>query len=183
MKNIFFLAITSISLMSCAVRVPYTNELRDEFSLDTDEKMSNVQFSTSHTIILDQEYISENQNTTENGMLISSSNSKKESLIIPSGTKCIFEGFGTKGEIKIRFEVGDEKYLTFSTKPDGNRNSKWYYFEADWLAKGGPKVQYGGNTFKIDMLRGFPRQVHLQVLKRNLQKNKHKQRVVKGLKV
>ena len=50
--------------------------------LDTDEKLRSVQFLISHTIVLDQEIRSDSQNTTENGTLISSSNSKKERIII-----------------------------------------------------------------------------------------------------
>lgn len=183
MKNTFFFTFTLLFLVSCGVKVPYTDELRDEFNLDTDEKMRNVQFSISQTIILDQEYKSENQNTTENGTLVASSNSKKESLIIPNGTKCIFEEFGANGEIKVRFELGDEKYLVFSTKSDVARNRR-YFLQADWTAQGGPKINYGGNVFKIDMQRGANvRASYLQVLKKNLQRNRRKERVIKGLKV
>ena len=66
MKNTIFLFSLLFSLISCGVKVPYTNELRDQFSLDSDEKMRNVQFSISHTIILDQELESDSQNTTTN---------------------------------------------------------------------------------------------------------------------
>ena len=75
--------------------------------------MRNVQFLISQTIVLDQELRSDTQNTTENGTLIASSNSKKETIVIPAGTKCIFESFGTKGEIFVRFETGDQKTLIF----------------------------------------------------------------------
>lgn len=180
-KTLLFLS-TFTFLISCGVRVPYTNDLRDEFSLDTEEKMRNVQFLISQTIVLDQELISDSQNTTENGTLISSSNSKKESLIIPSGTKCIFEAFGTKGEILVRFETGDQKVLIFSSKADGNRNKR-YYFEADWTSQGGPKIKYGGNTFKVNLLRGAARSSYIEVVKKNLMKSRRKERVIKGLKV
>ncbi len=181
MKKIIFLLSMLNILISCGMKVPYTDELKNEFNLDSEEKMRNVQFSISQTIILDQEYKSENQNTTENGTLISSSNSKKETLIIPAGRKCIFEGFGTDGEIKVRFEEGEEKYLTFKTDGISNRR---YNFKADWSAKGGPKINYGGNVFKIDMQRASNvRSSYLQVHKRNLQKNRRKARVIKGLKV
>ncbi len=183
MKNTFFLICTLFFLVSCGVKVPYTDELRNEFSLDTDEKMRNVQFSISQTIILDQEYKLENQNTTENGTLIAFSNSKKEALIIPAGTKCIFEEFGANGEIKVRFELGDDKYLVFSSKSDVVRNRR-FTLQADWAAQGGPKINYGGNVFRIDLQRGFnARSSYLQVLKRNLQKNRRKDRIIKGLKV
>jgi hypothetical protein len=182
MKNTIFLFSLLFSLISCGVKVPYTNELRDQFSLDSDEKMRNVQFSISHTIILDQELESDRQNTTTNGTLISSSNTKKESIIIPVGTKCVFDQFGTKGEIIVRFELGDEKVLVFLPKVEGTKNRR-YYFQADWSAEGGPKVNYGGNVFKVNLIRGFARSAHLIVVKKNLQKTKRKDRVVRGLKV
>ena len=47
MKNTLFFTFTLLFLVSCGVKVPYTDELRDEFNLDTDEKMRNVQFSIS----------------------------------------------------------------------------------------------------------------------------------------
>ena len=182
MKKILLFLSTSIFIISCGVRVPYTNDLRDEFSLDTEEKMRNVQFLISQTIVLDQELRSDTQNTTENGTLIASSNSKKETIVIPAGTKCIFESFGTKGEIFVRFETGDQKTLIFSSKTEGNRNKR-YYFEADWSAQGGAKIKYGGNIFKVNLLRGSARSAYIEVVKKNLQKNRRKERVVKGLKV
>ena len=178
MKSTFLLSFILFALISCGVKVPYTNELRDEFSLDSDEKMRSVQFSTSHTIILDQELESDSQNTTTNGTLISSSNTKQESIIIPAGTKCIFDEFGTKGEIIVRFELGDEKVLIFSSKVDGAKNRR-YYFQADWSSQGGAKVNYGGNTFKVNLNRSFARSAYLIVVKKNLQKNLNRQKRIK----
>ena len=169
MKNTFCLFLLLFSLISCGVKVPYTNELRDEFSLDSDEKMRNVQLSTSHTIILDKELILDSQNTTQNGALVSSSNSKRESIIIPAGTKCVFENFGPNGEIIVRFELGEEKVLMFSSRVEGAKNRR-YYFQADWSTPGGARIQYGGNTFKVDLIRGFARATHLVVVKKNLKK-------------
>ena len=44
MKKLLFLIATTTLLFSCGVKVPYTTQLRDEFSLDTEEKMRQVQF-------------------------------------------------------------------------------------------------------------------------------------------
>jgi hypothetical protein len=182
MKNIMFLFSMSIVLISCGVKVPYTTQIRDEFTLDTDEKVRQVQFYTSHTIILNQEKRDDSQNTTQNGTLVASSSSERESVVIPALTKCIFEGFGPKGEVQVRFEIGEAKLLTFATKIEGS-SVKRYYFEADWNSQGGPKINYGGNTYKVDLMRGAPRSAHLLVVKKRLQKTKRKERVVRGLKV
>ena len=149
MKKFLFLIATATLLFSCGVKVPYTTQLRDEFSLDTEEKMRQVQFFTSHTIILDQVKKSDAQNTTQNGTLVSSSNSEKETIIVPAGTKCVFESYGTKGEIKVRFELGENKTITFNTKAENTSSNKRFYFDADWNAQGGPKMTYGENEYKI----------------------------------
>jgi len=183
MKKLLFLLATSALLASCGVKVPYTTQIRDEFNLDTEEKMSKVQFFTSHTIILDQDKKSDAQNSTQNGTLVSSSSSQKETIIIPAGTKCIFTNFGSKGEIVVRFEFGDGKVLSFATKPENTSANKRYYFDADWNMQGGPKIKYGDSMYKVDLLRGSPRTAHLLVVKKRLEKSKRKERVLKGLKV
>jgi hypothetical protein len=182
MKNFFLLLSLATVLISCGVKVPYTTQVRDQFTLDTDEKIRQVQFYTSHTIILNQEKRDDSQNTTQNGTLVSSSSSELESVVIPALTTCVFEGFGPKGEVIVRFEVGEGKILTFATKTEGS-SIKRYYFEADWNSQGGPKINYGGNTYKVDLMRGAPRAAHLLVVKKRLQKTKRKERVVRGLKV
>ncbi len=173
-----------IVLTSCGVKVPFTPQIRDEFNLDSDDKLRKVQFFTSHTIILNQDNKSDAQNSTQNGTLVSSSNSKKESIIIPAGTKCVFEEFGPKGEIRVRFELGDKRYIAFMTKAEGgNSANRRFYFDADWNAQGGPRVNYGENVYKVDLMRGSPRTAHLMVVKRRLEKTRRKERIVKGMRV
>ena len=182
MKNfLLFLSLATV-LISCGVKVPYTTQIRDEFSLDSDEKLRQVQFYTSHTIILNQEKRDDSQNTTQNGTLVASSSSERESIVIPAMTTCVFESFGPKGEMQLRFELGDGRIITFATKTEGS-SIKRFYFDADWNSQGGPKVVYGDNTYKVDLMRGAPRSAHLLVVKKRLQKTKRKERVVRGLKV
>ena len=42
--------------------------------------------------------------TDESGTLVSSSTSESESLIIQANTRCIFEGYGPNGEIRVRLK-------------------------------------------------------------------------------
>jgi hypothetical protein len=162
------------------MKVPYTNVIKEEFGLDSDEKMGKVQFFTSATIILNQELKADNQVTTENGTLVSSSNSEKESIIIPAGTRCLFDHYGPKGEIFVRFENGDNRVLRFFSKSDA---SKRFYFDVDWGQQGGPKINYGDNVYKVDLLRGSPRSAVLNVARKKLERSKRKERVVRGLKI
>ena len=182
MKNIFALLITSVLFFSCAVKVPYTLQIKEEFGLKSEEKMRKVQFFTSSTVILNQVAESSSETTTdESGVLVSSSTSESESVIIPANTKCVFEGYGPNGEIRVRFELGEGKFLQFT--PKGRQPRDRHYFVANWKATGGPKVQYGGKTYKVDMMRGSARSAYITVSKKRLQSNKRKERVVKGMKV
>jgi hypothetical protein len=117
MKNFFLLLSLATVLISCGVKVPYTTQIRDEFTLDTDEKMRQVQFYTSHTIILNQEKRDDSQNTTQNGTLVASSNSVRESIVIPAMTECLFENFGPKGEVQVRFMQTEDMTADVLTKP------------------------------------------------------------------
>lgn len=167
-------------LVACATKVPYNNQVRDEFSLDSAEKLSKVQFFISSTIVLDEEVVNDNQVTTSNGTLVNSSNTKKESLVIQAGTPGLFDDFGPKGEINVRFETGDGKVLKFIARAD---SQKRYFLDADWSQPGGARMKYGGKSYKINMQVGNPRSAYLRVAKRNLVKTRSKSRSVKGLKV
>merc|ERR1712182_75197 len=97
------------------------------------EKMRKVQFFTSSTIILKQvSQCSSETITDDSGVLVSSSTDKSETIIIPANSKCIFESFGSNKEINIRFELGENKYLSFKSK--SNRARDRYYFVANWNA-------------------------------------------------
>ncbi|MBM3454306.1 MAG: hypothetical protein FJX80_04070 [Bacteroidetes bacterium] len=182
MKYFYLFALALISI-SCGVKVPYTTQLRDEFGLDTEEKMGRVQFFVSGTIYLDEEKRNESQNTTQNGTLISSSSSNKESVIIPINTKCIFEGFGNKGELLVRFETGDGKVIPFATREGGASTGKRFFFSPETNSSGS-YMKYGSGQYKVrTAVTTDARNVHLLVIKRRLDRSKRKERVVKGMKV
>jgi hypothetical protein len=182
MKNIFALLFLGIFFCSCAVKIPYTRQVNEEFGLKSEEKMRKVQFFISETIILNQKVEANSETTTdESGTLVSSSTKESESIIITGHTKCIFEGYGPNNEIRVRFETGDKKYLEFASK--GNQLRDRFYFDADWKANGGPTVKYGGKTYKVDVMRGAARSSFIKVEKKRLQKTRKKERVIKGMKV
>lgn len=182
MKKIFSLFVLGLILCSCAVKVPYTRQVNEEFGLKSEEKMRKVQFFISETIILNQKSEANSETTTdESGTLVSSSTRESESIIITGHTKCIFEGYGPNNEIRVRFETGDKKYLAFSSK--GNQLRDRFYFDANWKASGGPTVEYGGKTYKVDVMRGAARSSFIKVTKKRLQKTRKKERVIKGMKV
>lgn len=172
------LFIVGISLYSCGTKVPYTNEIRDEFALDSDKQLRKVQFFTSSTIILEKNQSSGNQGTSDDGSLVVNSNSEQDRVIIPINTKCVFDGFGPNGELNLRFEVGVGKFISFSVRP--NQTSGKYYLVAEWTENKGGKVNYGNETYYANSSSG---NAYLMVVLKKLQKTKRKDRVVKGLKV
>lgn len=173
----FLILIAGLILMSCGTRVPYTNEIRDDFGLESKDKVKNVQFFTSASIVLEQSKDTDSQGTAEDGTLIANSNSEQERIIIPTGTACVFEGYGENGEIILRFETGVNKTITFSMR-QGQVNGK-YYFVANWTKNGG-EVKYGNINYVATSSSGT---AYLQVLLKKLKKTKRKDRVVKGMKV
>ncbi len=172
------LFLLGVVLVSCGTKVPYTNEIRDEFGLDTDKQLRKVQFFTSATIILEKSKESGNQGTSDDGALVTNSSKTEDRVIIPINTKCVFDGFGPNGELVLRFEVGVGKTVSFAVRP--NMTSGKYYLVADWTQEKGGKLTYGNETYYASSASG---NAYLMVVLKKLQKTKRKDRIVKGMKV
>ena len=177
MKTLYILSVL-VLLSACGVKVPYTNEIRDEFGLDSEKNIKKVQFYTSTTVILEKSKSSGNQVTSDSGALVTNSSKEENRIIIPVNTKCVFEGYGPEGELIIRFETGLGKTLTFATRP-GQQTSK-FYLVADWSSQKGGELKYGNETYTIPSSAG---NTHLMVVLKKLQRTKRKDRIVKGMKV
>lgn len=176
MKKILFILLVGV-LASCGVKVPYTNEVRDEFGLEDEKQVKKVQFYTSSTIILEKSKSAGGQGTSDSGVLVSSSSKEQNRIIIPVNSKCVFEGYGPDGQLIIRFETGVGKVLTFAARP-GQQSSK-YYLVAEWTQKGG-ELKYGNETYVTASSSG---NAYLMVAIKKLQRTKRKDRIVKGMKV
>ncbi|MDP5011097.1 MAG: hypothetical protein NWQ47_07715 [Crocinitomicaceae bacterium] len=177
MKTTLFI-FAAILLASCGVKVPYTNEIRDEFGLDNEKAVKKVQFYTSATVIFERSKSSGNQGTSESGVLVTNSSKEQDRIIIPINTKCIFDSYGEDGELIIRFETGVNKTLTFMMRPNV-QNSK-FYLVADWTNPKGGKINYGNEEYTTTASSG---NTYLNVVLKKLQKTKRKDRIVKGMKV
>ncbi len=178
MKYVFFIVI-GLVLASCGTKVPYTNTVRDEFGLDTEQQIKKVQFFTSATIILEKSKESGNQGTDDDGALVSASSKEEDRIIIPIGTKCVFNGYGPNQELIVRFETGSGKVITFGMRP-GTTSGK-YYLVADWNnGNSGGSMMYGNETYVTTSSSGT---AYIQVIRKKLQKTKRKDRVVKGMEV
>jgi len=179
MKKYSLLLVVGLILASCGTKIPYNNQVRDEFGLESKQQVKKVQFFTSATIILEKNKQSGNQSTDDDGALVTSSNNEQDRVIIPIGTKCIFQEYGANEELIVRFEPGPGKLLTFAMRP-GTTSGK-YYLVADWQSgTGGGTINYGNEIYNVSSSSGS---AYLQVIRKKLQKTKRKDRVVKGMKV
>jgi hypothetical protein len=167
-------------LWGCGTPVPLTDKIRTEFGLDNEQAMAKVQFLTSATIILERSKTSGNQGTTADGTLIENSSKEQDRIIIPIGTKCVFESFdGDDNEmIVVRFEPGVGHTISFGQR--AGQSSGKYYLLADWTKKEGGELEYGNSTYYATTSSGT---AYIQVIKKKLQKTRRKDRVVKGMKV
>jgi hypothetical protein len=177
MKIVSIFLVASL-LVSCGTQVAFTDAIRTEFGLDNEIELRKVQFYTSATIILEKSKSQGNQNTAQDGALVTSSSKVEDRVIIPVGTKCIFDGFGPKGELMLRFETGPGKNISFAVRP--NQSSSKYYLVADWSSDKGGKLNYGSEVYFATASSGS---AYLNVKLKKLQKTQRKDRVVKGMKV
>lgn len=178
MKKLFFAILGLSILASCAVKVPMTKQIKDDYNL-TNENMTKVQFFVSSEIILERSSQQGSATTNSDGTLVASSSKISDRIIILPRTKCVLEKVGDKGEVLIRFETGPGKSITFATRP--NIEAGKYYFVADWQQGKGGKLTYGEKDEYFATAESG--NAYLMVKVKKSQKNKRKDRVVKGMKV
>jgi hypothetical protein len=179
MKKITFilLAVLGLTVVSCSKRIAYTEEIRKEYDLNA-ENLKKVQFYTSSQIILQRSTSNGSQEISADGKLVQNQKNEEDRLIINTSTKCIFEKYGDKGEVFIRFEVGQGKTLKFAVRQ--NQANGRFYLDANWKSDKGGEVQYGNQTYYANSASG---NTFLMVSIQKLKKTKRKDRVVKGIKV
>jgi hypothetical protein len=177
MRNIIFICL-SLLFVGCAAKIPFSKQLMDDFNL-TEKELRKVQFYTSHTIILERQTSkSNNARAVDRGELVVSSSSLSERIVIPANRRCILEGIDEEtGDVKVRFEMGAGRYLTFTTVP--NRNNQRMYLKAVWR-DGRGELDYGGGVY---FAVGTSSAAYLQVKLKQLQRNRRSDRVVKGMRV
>lgn len=178
MRYIFFVGL-GLLLVGCAAKIPFSKQLMEDFNL-TEKDLRKVQFYTSHTIILERQTAkSSNAKAVDRGELVVSSSSLSERIVIPANRRCILEGIDDEtGDVKVRFEMGAGRFLTFTTRPNQNNNQRMY-LKAVWR-DGRGELDYGGGVY---FAVGTSSAVYLQVKLKQLQRNKRSDRVVKGMRV
>ncbi|MDC1362146.1 hypothetical protein N8203_03480 [Crocinitomicaceae bacterium] len=177
MNNIFILTVLGFFFCSCAQKIPFSNVIKKEYNLESEERIKSVQFYLSETVVLEKiTNSSTNNSIDQEGNLVSNSINEIEKIIIHSNTPCVFHGFGPNNEIQVRFESEyPDRYLEFESR-NGERAS--YYIKID--KKSGNIVRYGEFDYKWTQA---PTSTFIKIRKQHNKKKKRNQRVVKGMKV
>ena len=144
MKILVYLSLF-VLVMSCAIRQPFTAEIKKEYDLTTPDAMKKVQFYTSTYIVLERVVTNGGKAKTDDGTLVTSKSKEENRIIIPALTKCIFESYDANGDINIRFEVGSGRTIKFGIR-DSQSNGR-YYFVAKWDYDKGAEVSYGNEVY------------------------------------
>lgn len=177
MKFLVFLSLVFLA-MGCAIRQPFTTDIKKEYALNTPDDMKKVQFYTSSSIILERIVTNGGKAKTDDGTLVTSKSKEENRIIIPTLTKCIFENFDANGDINVRFETGAGRIIKFAIR-DTQSNGR-YYFVAKWEYDKGAEVSYGNEIYYATSNSA---NACLLVSIKKLQKTRRKDRVVKGMKV
>ena len=170
--SVFFLA------MSCAIRQPFTAEIKKEYNLNTPDAMKKVQFYTSSAIVLERVVTNGGKAKTDDGTLVTSKSKEENRIIIPALRGGVFESFDANGDIIIRFEQGAGRVLRFAIRE--NQPNGRYYFVAKWEYDKGSEVTYGNEIYYATSNSA---NACLLVSIKKLQKTRRRDRVVKGMKV
>lgn len=176
MKIIFAFAL-AFTCFSCAVKVPLTSQIKEEYGLDADN-MKKVQFFVSSEIIMEKSSTKGSSGTTSDGTLVSQNSKEQSRIIIMPRTKCVFEKYGPNNEVFIRFEPGNGKIIRFSTRPNMEKGK--FYLDAQWEAGKGGKLEYDNAEYYATPGSG---DAYLMVKVKKSQRTKRKDRIVKGMKV
>lgn len=177
MKSFFLMTLLLVFVASCGTKVPFTDQIRQDFDLSP-ENMIKVQFFTSSVIILEKSKSSGNQTTGSDGTLVQNQSKTQDRIIIPAQTKCVFEKQTEDNAIVVRFELGTGKTLKFATR--AAQTSGKYYLVANWTEGKSGTLEYGNESYSV--AQGGSSSYLLVQLKK-LQKTKRKDRIVKGMKV
>lgn len=176
MKYLVVCFLTLMLVAGCGTPIAYTDALKEQYDLSP-ENLVKVQFYTSSVIILEKSKVSGDQTTGDDGTLVSNTSKTQERIIIQTNTKCVYEKTTDANEIVVRFELGTGKTLKFA--PRATQNNGKYYLVADWKQTGGT-LEYGNETYNVQTGGSS---AFLQVKKKNFQRTKRKDRIVKGMKV
>jgi hypothetical protein len=143
-KVILFIGIAA-GLASCKNLVPYTDAMRQNHSW-TDDQVKAIQFYVSHDIILRRE-LTKGSTEIVQGKIKMVDGRKVDEILIKAGTPGIVASIPKENKLKISFEMGDDKVLSFGVNP--NQSERYVLLASEWR-NGQGKVHYGTDEYYTD---------------------------------
>ena len=165
--------ILALILSSCSTgRVPFTQQLRDQYKLNVEE-LKSIQFYTSNTLVLRRAETASKKETA-GGELTVSKDRVLEEIVIKAGTPCVVRDVVDGSRVTVTFEDGANKYLVFGSI----RNRDGYYTlqALDWT-QGKGKVNYGEQLY---VTSEGSKDIFLVLKMKSLNQFKVDQKVIKG---
>lgn len=172
-----FIFLSVIGLMSaCAPTRPFTQSIRDQYKLTTDEIMR-IQFYNSHDIILVRGESSGEEKEVNQGELKLKSGEYQERVVIPKGTPGVVERVVGTDKLAVSFDSGDNKLIVFGNIEQANGYYK--LLAAEW-ENGRGKVNYDG---KIYYTTQGAQGIYLTFRLKKLEQYKKDEHVAKGKRI
>lgn len=175
MKKILLISACAL-LTSCSPRIPFTQQIRDQYQLSAAE-LKGIQFYLSDPVELKKGEVAEKKKSTEEGKLVVLSGKDIDVITFRAFTPGTVDQVVDAQTLRVAFEDGPEKSMVFSSS---KIKSGYYYLSAlDW-ENGLGKINYGGQTWLSS--RGSDKAVLLFKMK-SIRKLRVNEKVVKGRKV
>ncbi len=175
-KTLFVLvAVASIFLSSCAKIVYFNQDIKGKLA-SANIQPTDLQFYTDEKIVLRKDF--HNSDTKiESGKVKFENGQKIEFLIFKAKTPGICKSY-TDDELKIAFEEGDGKVLTFKKLKNGGKVGQYQLVVPQ--PNSNENIIYGGFNYT---LHEHGRTAKLKIAKSNLDNVTVKKNRVKGLRV
>jgi len=169
-------------IVSCAPRMPFTQEVRDQYKL-TDDELKSIQFYTSSDIVLYRDVTDKSEVGTDRGTLKIKSGRTVEEVVIPNGTPCIVQSVMDNRKLVLGFGDGPSEFLVFGDISETGirfRRGHYYAMLAAEFREGRDVVEYDGKEFFVAD-PGHP--VYLMFKMTSIREFEKSSKVVKGKKL
>ena len=167
------LMLASTMATGCLARIPFTQNLKDQYKLKKDE-VKDLQFFISHLVMLERQMGASDRVVAENHKLVVRSGKKVEQIVILANTPGVVVNI-TDDEIHASFEQGSHLVFKANASQGGRYtlhcHKKTTMCVVQLITKNGP-VEFN--------VVGDGEAAHLLIDKANMDKYQHKISVQKG---
>ena len=176
-KTLFFGGILlALGFTSCAPRIPFTQEIREQYKL-TESEMRQIQFYASHDIVLQRGEQTDKSKATSEGKLTITDSKSVDQVLIKAGTPGVVEKVIGPNKVAVSFENGDGRYLVFGDP--FNKKGRYTLLAADWKGNKG-ELNYAGKTYYVPASGA---NYYISFKMRKLNQFRKKEHVAKGKKL